>query len=62
MADGFMLKFLGGLFYLIVAVCALYGVWGLFRRYRRINSAVINAYITAYKLRKMVEERSRCRT
>jgi hypothetical protein len=59
MVDGFMLKFLGELFYLIVALCALYGAWGLFRRYRRINSTVIKTHITAYQLQKMVESRSR---
>ena len=53
------LKFLGELFYLVVAFCALYGTWGLFRRYRRINSTVIKTHITAYKLQKMVEGRSR---
>ncbi len=58
--DGvFMLKFFGELYYLIVAFCALYGIWGFFRRYKRINSAVIKAHITAYELRKMVESRSR---
>jgi len=59
MGDGFMLKFLGELFYLIVALCALYGTWGLFRRYRKINSTVIKTHITAYELQKMVESRSR---
>ena len=54
-----MLKFLGELFYLIVALCALYGLWGLFRRYRQINSTVIKTHITAYELQKMVEGRSR---
>ncbi len=53
------LKFFGELFYLIVALCALYSIWGLFRRYRRINSTVIKAHITAYELQKMVEGRSR---
>ena len=59
MVDGFMLKFLGELFYLIVAGSALYGLWDLFRAYRAINSTVIKAHITAYELRKMVEGRSR---
>ncbi len=59
MVDGFMLKFLGELFYLIVAVCALYGIWNLFRAYRAINSTVIKTHITAYELQKMVESRSR---
>jgi hypothetical protein len=59
MVDGFMLKFFGELFYLIIAVCALYGIWGFFRRYRQINSTVIKTHITAYKLQKMVESRSR---
>lgn len=54
-----MLKFLGELFYLIVALCALYGTWGLFRRYRKINSTVIKTHITAYEIQKMVESRSR---
>lgn len=59
MAGGFMLKFLGELFYLVIALCALYGTWDLFRRYRRINATVIKTHITAYKLQKMVESRSR---
>jgi hypothetical protein len=59
MVDGFMLKFLGELFYLIVAVCALYGLWNLLRAYRAINSTVIKTHITAYELQKMVESRSR---
>jgi len=59
MTDGFMLKFLGELFYLIVAICAVYGLWDLFRSYRAINSTVIKTHITAYELRKMVESRSR---
>lgn len=59
MSDGFMLKFFGELFYLIVALCALYGIWNLFRAYRAINSTVIKTHITAYKLQKMVESRSR---
>ncbi len=59
MADGFILKFLGGLIYLVIALCAVYGTWTLFRRNRQINSAVIKAHITAYKLQKMVEGRSR---
>lgn len=59
MVDGFMLKFLGELFYLIVAVCALYGLWNFFRVYRAINSTVIKTYVTAYEIRKMVASRSR---
>ena len=59
MVDGFMLKFFGGLFYLIVALSALYGLWDLFRAYRAINSTVIKTYATAYELRKMVENRVR---
>jgi hypothetical protein len=59
MVNGFMLKFLGELFYLIVAVCAVYGIWDLSRAYRAINSTVIKTHITAYELRKMVESRSR---
>ena len=59
MVDGSMLKFFGELFYLIVALCALYGIWGLFRRYRQINSIVIKTHITAYELQKMLESRSR---
>jgi len=54
-----MLKFLGELFYLIVALCALYGLWDLFRAYRAINSTVIKTHITAYRLQKMVEGRAR---
>ncbi len=53
------LKFFGELFYLIIALCALYGTWGIFRRYRKINSTVIKAHITAYRLQKLVESRSR---
>ena len=59
MVDGFTMKFLEGLFYLIVAGSASYGLWGLFRGYRRTSLAVIKAHITAYKLQKMIEERSR---
>jgi hypothetical protein len=59
MVDGFMLKFLGELFYLIVAVSALYGLWDLFRAYRAINATVIKTHITAYELRRMIESRSR---
>jgi len=59
MVDGFMLKFLGELFYLIVALSALYGIWDFFRAYRAINSTVIKTHITAYELRKMIESRSR---
>jgi hypothetical protein len=59
MADGFMLKFLGNLFYLIVAVCALYGLWGLFRAQKTINSTVIKTHVTAYELQKMIESRTR---
>ena len=59
MVDGFMLKFLGELFYLIVTLCALYGLWNLFRAYRTINSTVIKTHVTVYELQKMVESRSR---
>lgn len=59
MVDGFILKFLEGLLYLIMALCAFCGTWTFFRRYRQINSTVIKAHITAYKLQKMVESRSR---
>jgi hypothetical protein len=59
MGDGFMLKFLGELFYLGVALGALYGIWDLFRRYRQINSTVIKTHITVYELQKMVKSRSR---
>jgi Na+-transporting NADH:ubiquinone oxidoreductase subunit NqrB len=59
MVDGFMLKFLGELFYLIVAVCAVYVLWDLSRSYRAINSTVIKTHITAYELRKMIGSRSR---
>ena len=54
-----MLKFLGELFYLIVAICAVYGLWDLSRSYRAINSTVIKTHITAYELRKMIGSRSR---
>lgn len=59
MVDVFMLKFLGELFYLIVALCALYAIWNLFSAYRAINSTVIKTHVTAYELQKMVEGRSR---
>lgn len=59
MVDVIMLKFFGELFYLIVAICALYGLWDLFRANRAINSTVIKTYVTAYEIRKMVESRSR---
>ncbi len=59
MIEGFILKSLGVLFYLIVALCALYGTWVLFRRYRQINSTVIKTHITAYKLQKLIEGRAR---
>ena len=57
MADTFMLKFLGELFYLIVALCAVYGIWDLFRRYKKINSTVIKTHIAAYELQRMLEGR-----
>lgn len=59
MDNGFMLKFMGDLFYLIVALSAFYGLWNLFREYRGIHSTIIKAHITAYELQKMVEGRSR---
>ena len=59
MVNGFMLKFLGELFYLIVGLSALYGLWDLVREYRTINSTVIKTHITAYELRKMIEGRVR---
>ena len=59
MVDGFMLKFLGELFYLIVSLSALYGLWDLSRSYRAINSTVIKTHITAYELRKMIGSRPR---
>ena len=59
MVDVFTLKFLGELFYLIVAVCALYGLWDLFRAYKAINSKIIKTRVTAYELQKMVESRAR---
>ena len=59
MVDGFMLKFLGELFYLIVGLSALYGLRNLFREYRTINKMVIKTHITACELQKMVESRPR---
>lgn len=59
MADGFMLKFLGDLFYLIVALFALYCLLDLFRENRAINSAAIKAHVTVYELQKMIEGRAR---
>jgi hypothetical protein len=59
MTDGFMLKFFGELFYLSVVLCAVYGLWDLFRAYRAINSTALKTRVTAYELRKMVEGRAR---
>lgn len=59
MVDGLILKFLGELFYLIVALSAVYGLWNLFRTYKATNSAVIKTHIAAYELRKMLESRAR---
>ncbi|MDA8433179.1 MAG: hypothetical protein M0Z60_09490 [Nitrospiraceae bacterium] len=59
MVDGFMMKFLEGLFYLVVAGSAAYGLRGLFRGYRQTSLTVIKAHITAYELQKMIEGRSR---
>ncbi|MEJ2697260.1 MAG: hypothetical protein P8013_11495 [Candidatus Sulfobium sp.] len=59
MTDGFLLKFFGDLFYLIVALFALYSLRGLFRAHRAINSAAVKAHITAYELQKMIESRTR---
>ena len=59
MADGFMLKFLGDLFYLIVALFALYCLLDLFRANRAINSAVIKTHVTVYELQKLIESRAR---
>ena len=59
MINGFMLKFLGELFYFIVALFAVYGLWDFLRANRAINSTVIKAHITAYELRKMIEGRAR---
>jgi hypothetical protein len=54
-----MLKFLGDLFYLVVTLCALYGLRGLFRAQKAINSTVIKTHVTAYELQKMIESRTR---
>lgn len=59
MVDVSMLKIFGELFYLIVAFCAIYGVWKLFRKYSAINSTAIKTHITAHEIQKMVESRSR---
>jgi hypothetical protein len=59
MTHVFMLKFLEDLFYLVVAVCALYGLRDLFRTQRAVNSTAIKAHITAYELQKMIESRAR---
>jgi hypothetical protein len=59
MLDAFMLKFVGGLFYLIVAICAVYGIWDLSRAYRAVNSTIIKTHITAYELQKMIGSRPR---
>ncbi len=53
------LKFLGDLFYLIVALCALYGLRDLFREQKAVNLTAIKAHITAYELQKMIESRAR---
>jgi hypothetical protein len=59
MSDLSTLKLLGELFYLLVALSALYGIWDLVRGYRTTNSTVIRTHIIAYELRKMIEARSR---
>lgn len=59
MTNELILKFFGGFFWVGVTTCTLYGILTLFRSYRRINATVIKAHITAYKLQKMVEGRSR---
>jgi uncharacterized membrane protein YuzA (DUF378 family) len=59
MVDVSVLKLFGEIFYLVVALCALYGLWKLFREYRAINSTVIKTHITAYELRRLVERRVR---
>jgi len=59
MVDVFMLKLLGELFYLSVALCALYGLWDLFRAYKAINSTALKTRVTAYEIQKMVEGRAR---
>jgi hypothetical protein len=59
MTDGFMLKFLGDLFYLVVTLCTLYWLRGLFRAHKAINSTVIKTHVTAYELQKMIESRTR---
>ncbi|MBA4372703.1 MAG: hypothetical protein C0402_07535 [Thermodesulfovibrio sp.] len=59
MVNGFMLKFMGELFYLVVALSAFYGLWNIFRTYKETNSTVIKAHITAYELQKMLESRPR---
>jgi len=59
MFDGFMLKFLGELFYLVVALCVLYGTWGLFCQYRRFHATVIRTHIVAYELQKLIQSRAR---
>ncbi|MEJ2685523.1 MAG: hypothetical protein P8Z71_14155 [Candidatus Sulfobium sp.] len=50
MAGGFMLRFLGDLFYLVVALFALYGLLDLFRAQKAMNSTVIKTHVTAYDL------------
>lgn len=59
MAGGFMLEFLGDLFYLVVALFALYCLLDFFRANRTINSAVIKTHITLYELQKMIGNRAR---
>jgi hypothetical protein len=59
MVDVSMLKLFGGLFYLILALCVFSGTWDLFRKYRRTNATAIKAHIAAYRIQKMVENRSR---
>lgn len=58
MTGGFMLKFLGDLFYMIVALFVLYGIMDFFRAQRTINSTVIKTHVTAYELKKMIRSRT----
>lgn len=59
MSELSMLKLMGEIFYLVVALCGVYGLRNFFRAYKETNSTAVKAYITAYELRKMVEGRAR---
>lgn len=59
MDNRLILKMMGELFYVIISLGAVYGIWDLFRKYRKINSTIIKTHITRYELQKLIESRSR---